>query len=127
MQFGDILGAWGLQSFEIEDGSGVTRPWGENMRGLLIYEASGAMSVSIIRDAPDPKPSDWEPMDDVLFYAGKASISGRKVEHRVEIATERERIGQALVRDAELTGDTLQISNRTACGGTARLIWRRRA
>ena len=124
MKITDLVGAYELQSFEIEDASGAVKQWGSNARGLLIYEPGGRMSVSIIRDAASPRPSDWEPLDDVLFYAGSfSSPSPGIVEHRVAVATERERIGQTMVRNAQISGKLLQISNKTASGGTARLVW----
>jgi len=126
MEIGDFVGAWKLSDFQIENAQGESRAWGRNMRGLLIYESGGRMSVSIIRDPAEPKPSDWEAMDDVLFYAGTfASPSAGIIEHKVEVATERDRLGQTLVRNVELNGDILQISNRTTSGGIAKLTWRR--
>src|SRR5258708_1008008 len=115
-----VVGAWELETFELVDAAGASRPWGDNVLGLLIYEPGSHMSVSITRSPPVPKPSDWEAMDDVLFYAGTyCERESGTVEHVVVVATDRERIGQTLSRTFKLAGDALTLSNSTASGGTA--------
>jgi hypothetical protein len=85
------------------------------------------MSVSIRREPPKPAPEDWDPSEEILFCAGTFELLDRSsVEHRVEVATDFIRQGQALTRTAQLEDEVLTLSNETPTGGTARLKWRRR-
>lgn len=46
----EIVGTWKLVSFEhVEPDGSVTHPYGHNPVGLLIYAASGRMSVQVMR------------------------------------------------------------------------------
>ena len=52
-----IVGTWKLKKFTIS-ANGKTKPWRENMHGLLMYNSDGYMSVAI------------NSKTDVLFYSG---------------------------------------------------------
>jgi hypothetical protein len=123
-----ILGAWALKSFEIEGLDGVSSPWGANARGLLIYESSGRMSVSINRD-PDSETSDkFERIfDSILFYSGRFEVKGSEIHHIVENASNPDRIGKQMIRHASLDGDLLKLSSPKESFGTAHLVWRKLA
>ena len=60
-----VIGVWNLEAFTIFPKEGGSRPWGEGLRGLLIYTESGHVSVSINKDV----------LDSVLFYADLESLS----------------------------------------------------
>ncbi len=121
-----ILGAWSLVSFEIEDLQGSTESWGKNVRGQLIYDDSGKMSVSINRD-PDLETSDeFERIfDSILFYSGSFEVKGGEIVHGVENASNPGRIGKQLIRFASLIGSDLRLSSPRESFGTAHLVWRK--
>lgn len=66
-----VISTWTLQSFEIEDLQRNRRPWGQNSHGLLLYTASGHMSVSINKNIEKKTDNDAQNIfDSILFYAG---------------------------------------------------------
>ena len=46
MRVEQIIGTWKLKEFTIS-ANGKTKPWRENMHGLLMYNSDGYMSVAI--------------------------------------------------------------------------------
>lgn len=51
----NLVGAWRLVSYEDRAGNGpVKRPYGEQPKGLLVYDRSGVMSIQIMA-VPHPK------------------------------------------------------------------------
>lgn len=124
MTIHDIIGSWHLRHFEITDPGGVTRPWGRDVSGLLIYTTQGTMSVSINR-AIEGDPSDpSKVLAASLFYAGTYRLEGTTVIHHVTQATDPQRIGQDMYREASLEGHFLTLIGRGAFG-QARLVWER--
>ena len=119
-----IVGAWDLQSFEITDKEKITRSWGENTRGLLIYTATGEVSVSINRDIVSAESNDF--LDSILFYSGTHIVEGNVVTHNVIVASSPERVGRKLIRYAELNGDLLLLTTPEESYGKATLLWKRR-
>lgn len=121
-----ILGAWTLDSFELEDLDGTKSPWGSNAHGLLIYEASGKMSVSINRDQDQETPEKFERIfDSTLFYSGRFKVNSSEIHHIVENASNPDRIGKQLVRYSKLEGDLLKLSSPKESFGTAHLVWKK--
>ena len=121
-----ILGAWALASFEIETPSGTRRSWGQNAHGLLIYDKTGRMSVSINRDADAATEDKFERIfDSILFYSGRFEVKATEIFHTVENASNPERIGKKLVRSAALSGNELTLSSPKEDFGTAHLKWRK--
>jgi len=120
-----IIGVWTLEAFTIFPKEGGSRPWGEGLRGLLIYTESGHVSVSINRDAASDSPKDV--LDSVLFYAGTYSVEGNIIRHQVTQATNPARIGREMIRYAELDHSTLTLTLTTPdeSFGKATLVWRK--
>jgi hypothetical protein len=121
-----VLGAWSLVSFELEDLQGNKEPWGKNARGQLIYDKSGKMSVSINRDLDSETADKFERIfDSILFYSGSFEVKGSEILHIVENASNPERIGKQLTRFATLNGRDLTLSSPKESFGTAHLVWRK--
>lgn len=122
-----LIGSWTLEKFEIEDPQGSISPWGVNASGLLIYSADGRMSVSINADPEGGEAAGPNQLlDAMLFYAGTYEMISGQIVHHVSHASDRSRIGQDMVRDAVLDGETLTITAKGGYG-TSRLVWRRNA
>ena len=122
----ELIGSWELLSFELEDPAGIRKPWGTDIRGILIYSETGKMSVAInkkIESSPDGEAQDT--LDSMLFYSGRYSIEDSTVHHHVEVASDPERVGKDLVRSAELTGDALKLTSPAQSFGRSILVWKK--
>ncbi len=124
MEVNELVGSWSLQAFEIQDTQGNLRSWGSNVTGLLIYSSDGRMSVSINADPSGDPPSPTQLLAAMLFYSGTFEIRDGHIVHLVTNASDRSRIGNEMVRSAELKSELLTIK---AAGdyGSSRLVWRR--
>lgn len=121
-----ILGVWNLEAFTIFPKEGGSRPWGEGLRGLLIYTESGHVSVSINRNlVPKPGNAEKDVLDSVLFYAGTYSVEGSVIRHQVTQATNPDRIGREMIRFAALENTTLKLATPDEAFGKAELVWRK--
>jgi hypothetical protein len=127
MNFEQIVGTYKLVAFDIESPEGVKSSWGKNLHGLLIYAATGHMSVSINKDVdPDPTQSDSENLfDSILFYAGTYQIEGVVIRHQVTEASNPSRIGKEMIRYAEWAGNELRLKTPKEAFGQATLVWRK--
>jgi len=121
-----VTGIWTLEAFTIYPKEGGSRPWGEELRGLLIYTESGHVSVSINK-AVVPKSGNAEKdiLDSVLFYAGTYSVEGNVIRHQVTQATNPSRIGREMIRFATLENSTLKLATPDEAFGKAELVWRK--
>ena len=116
----DLIGAWRLVSHESQLTGQPWKSWGKNPRGLLIYTAEGAMSVSLNKDV------EGNPFDAILFYAGRFELAAPgKVLHHVEYASDFARVSQTLPRDADLEGDALTLSAEQPPGRVVRVRWKK--
>ena len=121
-----VAGTWRLDSFEIESKEGVRSPWGSNAHGLLIYSASGHMSVSINKDVVKESSNELEDLfDSILFYAGTYQVEGNLIRHQVTQASNPSRIGREMLRYAEFNGDLITLTTPQESFGRAILVWRR--
>jgi hypothetical protein len=123
-----LAGSYTLESFEIEDLEGARRPWGVNIRGLLIYTVDGHMSVSINKDVEPvtAEESEFEALfDSILFYAGTYTVEGDLIRHQVTQASNPARIGKEMLRYAEWSGSTVTLSTPKEPFGRAILAWKR--
>jgi lipocalin-like protein len=136
-----IAGVWRLDSFESRDGRGVvSRPMGEHPSGLLIYTASGWMSVQVAHGArirftsEDPllAPPDQQAhafATAFIFYSGRYEVQGDHVRHFVETSVPPNWAGTVLERLFEIAGDRLMLRTPpTGLGGTmlsSELRWHR--
>lgn len=69
-----IQGVWKVESFDLQDDEGNTKPWCKDSYGILIY-AEQTMSVAINCNSNPEK---------MLFYAGKYEIKENTVYHYVQ-------------------------------------------
>ena len=69
----DLAGVWNLKIFEITDPSGITRPWGKNTTGKIIYTESGYVSCAFNSDPEMTNPS-FEDLYDCLLEGKVLSI-----------------------------------------------------
>ncbi|MGV3592939.1 MAG: lipocalin-like domain-containing protein [Gammaproteobacteria bacterium] len=137
-----FYGAWRLEANVFRDEQGVaTHPFGEDCRGLLMYDRSGMMSVQMIRaDRPLFPSEDITGLDaDTLraAYEGLNTYFGRfevdaarqRVIHHVEAASLPNRFGSRQERQYEFGDGTLVLrSPPRLLGGrrlTGELHWRK--
>ncbi len=135
-----FYGVWRLVSntFRASDGS-VTHPFGEDCRGLIMYDRSGMMSVQMVRaDRPLFPSEDIVGVDAALLRAafeGLNSYFGRfevdtarqVVIHHVEGASLPNRLGSSQERHYVFGPDTLVLrSPPRLLGGrqlTGEMVW----
>jgi len=93
----DLLGVWKLLSYEFRFSDGIViRPMGQGVRGILMYDASGWMSLQVV-DPERPKFStnDWmagtaeeakSALDGLMSYYGTFELNERKntIVHHIE-------------------------------------------
>ncbi|HEY0960857.1 MAG TPA: lipocalin-like domain-containing protein [Pseudomonadales bacterium] len=137
-----FYGAWRLEANVFRDEQGVeTWPFGEDCRGLLMYDPSGMMSVQMIRaDRPRFPSEDITGLDESLLRAAfeglntyfgrfEVDVAGQRVIHHVEAASLPNRAGSRQERQYELDGDRLVLrSPPRLLGGrrlTGELRWRK--
>lgn len=123
-----ICGTWNLESFEQTNSSGRVVRSHSSSCGVLIYTASGGMSVSMCR-VPDSKdPDTLQGFVRDIYYAGRFRIDDDIVFHIVEVALLEHHRGQALPRRAHfedegrvLVLEALNSENKV----TGTIVWRR--
>jgi hypothetical protein len=115
-----LVGTWQLVSFEDKPASGpAVVPFGPAPKGLLIYDASGHMSLQIMRN-PGPRVASGNEtkitpeeklalFDAYVAYFGRYSVDAAKgvVVHHVEGDFYNVYVGRDEVRPFTLTGDRL--------------------
>jgi hypothetical protein len=116
-----IVGTWKLVKYENTDVAGkVTKPFGEHPKGYFVYDATGHLSVHIMRDPATPpfaagaddKGTDAEvraAYDGYVGYFGTYRVNAEKtvVTHVVEGALRPSYTGTDQPRPFKLKGDTL--------------------
>lgn len=93
----DFIGAWSLVDWRIEYADGkVTRPFGNDAHGYIVYSAEGIMTASIAkvlrppfgmanaRNASAAQKSDA--FDSYFHYAGSWRIEGEEIVHSVTMS-----------------------------------------
>lgn len=117
-----VVGTWRLTTFEDRSDEGaVKHPYGERPMGLLIYDATGHMSIQIMK-MPHPKVASGDEekitpaekialFDAYTAYWGKYRVDTARgvVIHRAEGDLSDVYIGEDEERPFELTGDRLTI------------------
>ncbi|GGX70275.1 hypothetical protein GCM10011309_20450 [Litorimonas cladophorae] len=110
-----FYGGWSLVDWRIEysDG-GVTRPFGEDAIGQILYAEDGHMSATVSRGDRQPikqgnvrNASDGDKahhFDSYFHYAGTWSISGKTVLHNVKLSMNPNMVGTQQIRKAEFKG-----------------------
>jgi len=118
-----LVGTWQLVSFEDKPASGpAVVPFGPSPKGLLIYDATGHMSIQIMRN-PGPTVSSKDEtkiapeeklalFDAYVAYFGTYRVDAAKgiVIHHVEGDFYSVYVGRDEVRPFKLTGDRLVLS-----------------
>lgn len=122
----EILGSWSLVAFELENPEGLRKPWGEDLKGLLIYSADGHMSVGINKSIPlEAEENSEEILDSILFYSGTYCLAGQIIRHRVQVATDPKRIGQEMIRSFRYENGLLELTSPSQSFGRSILTWRK--
>jgi len=128
-----LVGTWRLQSFEVRSDDGtVTRPFGEEVFGALIYTAEAAVSAQVMRgDRPYVAAGDPQACTpDEAFASFRGCVSyygafetdpeGGYVVHHIRRSLFRNWEGQAHKRFVRLDGEQLTLSTPpTLFGGTS--------
>ena len=137
-----FYGAWKLVSYEFRGESGeVHQPFGADARGVIMYDASGMMSVQIIRDdrmgfaSGDMFDATLEELksayEGINSYFGTFTVNEveKTVTHHVIAASLPSRHGSDQVRGYEFSGNrlTLKAPARLLKGQmmTGVLVWER--
>lgn len=134
-----FVGAWRLVSWEAMVGGQTNFPFGTDARGLLIYTATGRMSVFLSQSKRTPfaraeaKAGTLEEktgaFDSAFAYAGTFEVSEGRVIHRLEHCTFPNWIGSEQVRFVRFDGDRLILETPPLPSGdgeaVSRLIWER--
>lgn len=118
----DFVGAWCLIDWRIEyENGGVTRPFGQDASGYIVYAASGIMTASIARqnrpsfgiaNARNADPAQKAAAFDSYFhYAGSWYIEGEHIVHDVTLSLNPDMVQSEQRRLAVWEGDgTLSLS-----------------
>lgn len=135
-----ILGTWNLLSWEIRSSNGnVTRPLGEDPKGLITYDQGGRMAVQLMQtdrsasESADPfaaAPHEIvEAWMGFISYAGRYEIdpSENRVVHHVEICSFPNWVGSRQERFYDFDGELLVLSTPPiSLGGestVSTLVW----
>ncbi len=121
-----IVGEWRLKEYVVTiDDAEV--PWCDGANGMLIYTASGYMSVAIncAGAVADDAPS--RVFDNRLMYAGTYSFqSDHEVVHHIHNCSQLEQIGDDVIRTFVLDDQRLVLTGKPFKGRRAfRIVWER--
>jgi hypothetical protein len=114
----ELIGVWRLRAYTERDEDGVTRPGplGERPDGLLIYEPTGFMSVSMMAGGADAT------QESFMGYAGRWQLRGTgRVVHIVAVSAHPQMVGTAQEREFHVDGDALTLTG-TAVISTKPLV-----
>ncbi|MER5203874.1 lipocalin-like domain-containing protein [Streptomyces sp. NPDC002825] len=122
-----VVGVWRLVSYVDLDESGkpTEGPLGPSPTGLLIYQAGGHMSVSMMRGDHRTAPAGTTHF---MGYAGTWRLDAGQVRHAVSVSAHAFQVGTELVRDWELEGDLLTLRGTAVLAGRTQprvLTWQR--
>ena len=135
-----LVGRWNLVSLEAVRPNGeVVREWGESPSGYLQYDASGFVSVQIVRDRRAANQSREltaderkEAFDSYYAYFGRFDVdeTNGAVTHHVQGSLRPYEVGADLKRFFKLSGDRLELSTHpqqleTGEPRVYRLVWER--
>ena len=128
-----FIGVYRLVAWEVwEEGGAAAHPLGETPQGMIIYTAGGHMAVQMMRpDRPAFSSGDrWRstPEEVQAAYGGYNAYCGRYeiheaegyVAHLLENSLYPNRVGTALRREYQFTGDRLILTTPDS-----RMTWER--
>jgi hypothetical protein len=111
----ELLGVWSLvEVLDRDDESAAWHPYGPHPAGVIVYDASGTLSVHLIADGSIPS------SDGYLGYWGTFRVATARLdgeafvgalEHHIEGASMPELLAEGPERLFRLAGDTLRISD----------------
>jgi len=124
--YAPLLGVWQIVAVEAVGPKGITNTeWlGKGPTGVIIYDASGMMSVQLMHD---PRPMRKNPKEDnpsdaekAKFFDGYYAYFGRyevdekahKVQHHIQGSLEPGEVGITYTRTFELVGDDLSLTTQ---------------
>jgi hypothetical protein len=121
----DLVGEWELEKFIITKNDGAKNTWGKDPNGILLYTATGYVSVSINSMINNSEATADEKLKNILFYSGKYKILDKnRIVHHVLNASDINRIGNDLFREATIQNNKLHLISEGAFG-TATLSWKK--
>lgn len=118
----NLCGAWSLISWRIEydNGRPANEPFGADPVGLILYDRSGWMSATMCTRRRTPfsaasaaaasVASKATALDEYLAYSGRWRLEGQVIVHEVTYSLNPVLIGTEQRREAELSGDRLDLS-----------------
>lgn len=137
MQNENLVGTWKLLSASSQTSSGERdeSPYGLTPSGLLAYTADGRVTALIsyggrkLLRAGAAVEEQAEAFKTFLAYAGRYSIRGDQITHRIEISSVQNYVNQDLVRTIRFVDDRIiLLTPPTLVNGkvqTVELIWQR--
>jgi hypothetical protein len=114
----ELIGVWRLREYTERDEDGATRPGplGTHPDGLLIYEPTGYMSVSMMARGAGATPESF------MGYAGRWQLCGAgRIAHHVAVSAHPQMVGTTQERDFHVVGDALTLTG-TAVISTTPLV-----
>ena len=135
-----VVGSWRLLSFELRDEGGkVTRPWGDEVSGMLTFTTDGFLSEQFgSAHRPTLAHDDWVSASaseidlaarHYFAYAGSYEIDGHAVVYRIDVSLMPNWVGKTERRFWSVSGDTLTITTpELLVGGkmqVSTLVWQR--
>jgi len=148
MTLGEVVGVWGLVSFERRTGNGeISYPFGPSAVGRLIYDRSGYMSAALMsgeRPALGMPPENVKGMRPSFLsirvihriftaamlhssYSGRYRIEGDTIIHQIEVSSLADWTGTELRRSATIENGQLALRFADAQGAEMTLRWKRLA
>ena len=133
-----LVGTWKLVSASSKTSAGEPSepPYGADPVGFLTYTQDGTVSALISYSGRKPlsvgggaAAEQAEAFKTFFAYAGRYTLSGDKVTHRIEISSIQNYVGKDLVRSVKFQGDQIiLVTPPTPVNGkiqTVELIWQR--
>lgn len=136
-QIESLIGTWKLLSASSTTSKGERNdaPYGPNPTGFLIYGEDGRVTTLISYGGRKPlsvaasSNEQAEAFNTFLAYAGRYTLTGDKITHRIEVSSIQNYVDRDLVRSVKLDGDRLVLTTPpTPVNGrvqTVQLIWER--
>ncbi len=140
MATNSFIGTWSHVDSELTGADGkVSYPWGRNVKGYIMYNKDGYVSVSMMTaNRPQMATKDLRggnteekaaAYSTFMAYSGKYEVKDKTVIHHVEVSSFPNWSGVSQVRHFEFEGDRLILSPPpTTVNGkqqVARIIWER--
>jgi lipocalin-like protein len=135
----NLVGVWTVVSVTYGEGAEKTEPYGANVKGTQIFDASGRFAVVVTRaDLPKVASNNREQatveesekiVRGSLGYFGTYTTNEADKSFTVQIegSTFPNFVGTSQTRNYAISGDELRITNPTASGGRAATVVLKRA